>query len=215
MVVSGRAQSRKADGMAAVRLGAKGIWIEDSFTDQISPAHFESLHLGFLNKLIEEIRSLGLKSIYFYCGDPTGKWDLITGIGADAFAFEEGKKGFTIDIEDVVDRVNGGAAVFGNLDAIHTLPNASEDRLRHEIKRQIAAGRKNNNRFVMSIGSPVTPATPVERVRRYVDLVHELADVSSTWISPTFELQISFLYYGGHSNDCVLNMPVNNNTRIV
>ena len=161
----------------AVWMGAKGIWIEDSFTDQISPAHFKSLNLGFLNKMIEEIRSLGLKSIYYYCGDPTGKWDLITGIGADAFAFEESKKGFTIDIEDVVDRVNGRAAVFGNLDAIHTLPHASEDRLRHEIKRQIAAGRKNNNRFVMSIGSPVTPATPVERLRRYVDLVHELGEV--------------------------------------
>jgi hypothetical protein len=165
------------DLQEAVRLGAKGIWIEDSFTDQISPAHFESMNLGFLNRLIEEIRSLGLKSIYYYCGDPTGKWDLITGIGADAFAFEESKKGFTIDIEEVVDRVNGRAAVFGNLDAIHTLPYASEDRLRHEIKRQIAAGRKNNNRFVMSIGSPVTPATPVDRVRLYVDLVHELGEV--------------------------------------
>ena len=159
------------------RLGATGIWIEDNLSDQISPAHFKRLNLGYLHRLIEEIRSLGLKSIYYYCGDPTGKWDLITGIGADAFAFEESKKGFTIDIEDVVDRVNGRAAVFGNLDAIHTLPHASEDRLRHEIKRQIAAGRKNNNRFVMSIGSPVTPATPVERVRLYVDLVHELGEV--------------------------------------
>ena len=158
----------------AIRMGAKGIWIEDLFTDQISPDHFESLNLFFLNKLIEEIRSLGLKSIYYYCGDPSGKWDLITGIGTDAFAFEESKKGFTIDIEEIVDRVNGRATVFGNLDAIHTLPYASEAQLRHEIKRQITAGRKNNNRFVMSIGSPVTPTTTVERVRLYVDLVHEL-----------------------------------------
>lgn len=165
------------DLQKAVGLGARGIWIEDLFTDQISPAHFESLNLGFINRLVEEIRSLGLKSIYYYCGDPTGKWDLITENGADAFAFEEGKKGFTIDIEEVVERVKGRAAVFGNLDAIHTLPNASEDRLRHEIVRQIAVGRKNNNRFVMSIGSPVTPSTPVERVRRYVDLVHELGEV--------------------------------------
>jgi uroporphyrinogen-III decarboxylase len=165
------------DLQETARLGAKGIWIEDNLSDQISPAHFKSLNLDYIIKLIDEIRSLGLKSIYYYCGDPTGKWDFITGIGADAFAFEESKKGFTIDIEDVVDRVNGRAAVFGNLDAIHTLPYASEDRLRHEIKRQIAAGRKNNNRFVMSIGSPVTPDTPVERVRLYVDLVHELGEV--------------------------------------
>lgn len=162
----------------AARLGAKGIWLEESFADQISPAHFERLNLCFVEKLVAEIRSLGMKSIYYYCGDPTGRWDLITSIGADAFAFEESKKGFSIDIEDVVDRVNGRAAVFGNLDAIHMLPHASENQLRDEIKRQIGAGRKNNNRFVMSVGSPVTPGTPVERVRRYVDLVHELGETT-------------------------------------
>ena len=36
------------------------------------------------------------------------------------------------------------------------------------------AGRKNGGRFVMSLGSPVTPETPVARVRLYTDLVHEL-----------------------------------------
>ena len=40
------------------------------------------------------------------------------------------------------------------------------------LARQIAAGRRNANRFVMSLGSPVTPSTSVSRVRRYCDLVH-------------------------------------------
>ena len=47
-------------------------------------------------------------------------------------------------------------------------------RCRAEIVRQIQAGRRNGSRFVMSIGSPVTPGTPPERVRLYCDLAHEL-----------------------------------------
>jgi uroporphyrinogen-III decarboxylase len=49
--------------------------------------------------------------------------------------------------------------------------------LRAEIARQIAAGRRNGGRFVLSLGSPVTPGTPMERVRRYCDLAHELGEL--------------------------------------
>jgi uroporphyrinogen-III decarboxylase len=64
--------------------------------------------------------------------------------------------------------------VLGNLDAIHLLAEASEEELRAEIARQIEVGRRNRSRFVMSTGSPITPDTPVSRVRLYCDLVHEL-----------------------------------------
>jgi len=95
-------------------------------------------------------------------------------VGADALSLEESKKGFVIDIEEVVERAQGKCAVLGNLDAVGVLQDGTEEELRAEIERQIAAGRKNGNRFVMSIGSPVTPGTSVERVRLYCDLVHDL-----------------------------------------
>ena len=78
-----------------------------------------------------------MKSIYYYCGDPTGKWDHILSVGADALALEESKKAFTIDIEDVVERVQGRCTLLGNLDAVGILQNGSEKQLRTEISRQI------------------------------------------------------------------------------
>lgn len=90
--------------------------------------------------------------------------------GADALALEESKKGFVIDIEEIVEKVNGRCTVLGNLDAMDLLKNGTEEQLRAEIVRQIAAGRRNKSRFMMSIDSPVTPATSVERVRLYCDL---------------------------------------------
>lgn len=158
----------------AAALGAAAIWLEECFTDMVSPVAFERLNLPAVRAVTEEIRRAGMKSIYYYCGDPRGKWDLLLAAGADALAFEESKKGWRIDIEDVVRRVAGRCAVFGNLDAIGLLEHGSDGELAAEISRQIEAGRRNGSRFVMSLGSPVTPGTTVARVRRYCDLVHEL-----------------------------------------
>ena len=165
---------RLYDVREAAALGAGGLWIEDCMTDMISPQAFKVLNLPLIQRLVEEIRSLGMKSIYYFCGNPRGKLDLLLESGADALALEESKKGFTIDIAEVAEAVQGKCALFGNLDAISLLPHGSEADLRLEINRQIQAGRKNRSRFVMSLGSPVTPGTTPERVRFYCDLVHEL-----------------------------------------
>jgi hypothetical protein len=158
----------------AARIGTAGVWIEDSFTDMIRPGDFERLNAKFIRRLAKEILLLNMQSIYYFCGNPEGKWASILSLGVDALAFEESKKGFTVGIESVVERVAGKCALFGNLDALDILPNASPDRLRSEIEKQIRAGRKNGNRFIMSIGSPVTPGTSVDRVKQYVDLARQL-----------------------------------------
>jgi len=158
----------------AAALGAAGVWIEECLTDMISPEAFEALNVPFLRELIDEIRTLGMKSIYYYCGDPASRWRHILSLGMDALSLEEGKKGFDIGIQEVVDRVAGGCVVLGNLDAVGVLENGTDEQLRSEIGRQIAAGRNNGGRFIMSLGSPVTPATPVERVGLYCRLAREL-----------------------------------------
>jgi len=158
----------------AAALGAAGIWIEECLTDMISPAAFETINMPVVGRLIDEIRKCGMKSIYYYCGDPAGKWQSILSLNADALSLEESKKGFTIELADVVSRVAGRFAVLGNLDAVGVLQNGSDRQLRDEIERQIRLGKSNGNRFIMSLGSPVTPSTPVERVARYRDLVREL-----------------------------------------
>ena len=158
----------------AAALGAAGIWIEECLTDSVSPAAFADLCVPYVRRLVEAIRAAGMRSIYYYCGDPSSRWDQLFAVGADAISLEESKKGFRIDVDEVVERARGRCAVLGNLDAIDLLTNGSEDQLRAEVARQVAAGRRNGGRFIMSLGSPVTPATPVQRVRQYCDLVHEI-----------------------------------------
>ena len=154
-------------------LGVRGVWIEDCLTDMVSLEHFRAFNLPYLRQIAAEVRACGMHSIHYFCGDPAGKWEALLDTGAHALSLEESKKGFRIDIADVVARVGGRMVVLGNLDAVGVLEQGSEEELRAEIARQIAAGRRNGGRFIMSLGSPVTPGTPVSRVRLYCDLAHQ------------------------------------------
>ncbi len=162
------------DVAEAAAIGAAAIFFDEAMTDVISPEAYASVSLPYVQRVVEAIRGLGMVSIYCFLGNPAGKWEQILASGADALALEESKKGWTIDIQEVAERLDGRCTLLGNLDAMHLLPHGSEAELRAEIARQIAAGRHNHSRFIMCIGSPVTPETPVERVRLFCDLAHEL-----------------------------------------
>ena len=126
----------------AAALGAEGIWIEECLTDLTGPDAFSRLAAPYLRRLIEGIHSLGMAAIYYYCGNPAPVWGAILSLPYDALSLEESKKGFRIDIKEVVDRVGGRACVLGNLDAITLLEHGSEEALRAEIGRQISPGEE-------------------------------------------------------------------------
>ena len=159
----------------AAMLGAAGVWIWECFTDMIAPQAYEAFSVPWMRRVVDECRRLGIKSIYNFSGNPAGKLDAILSIGADALAFEESKKDFVVDINELAVYVDGRCTLFGNLDAIGILQNGSETQLRDAIAEQIAAGRRNQDRFVVCLGSPVTPATSVDRVRLYCELVREIS----------------------------------------
>lgn len=152
--------------------GAGLIWIEDCMSDMISPNQCREFSLAYVRPLAEAIREAGMLSVHYYCGRPDDRWDFLLDTGADALALEEGKKGFEIDMLRVAELVDGRMALLGNIDAIAVMQDGSCKSLEAEIARQCAAGERNAGRFVMSIGSPVTPGTPLSRVREYCDLVH-------------------------------------------
>ncbi len=158
----------------AALLGPRCIWVVDGLADMISPDDYAQLSLPHLQDLIDQIRNANMRSIYYFTGAPAGKWDLILSLGADALAFEDSKKGFDVDVVEVARKLRGECVLFGNLNAIDVLQNGTDEQLKEEVKRQLTAAPLNGGRFVMSLGSPITPATSVARVRLYCDLVHDL-----------------------------------------
>ena len=102
--------------------------------------------------------------------DATEFEDIIS-TGVDALAFEESKKGYKIDMDEIVDAVAGRCTLFGNLDPYNVLCQGTEMSLEIEIKKQMMSGKRNKGRFIMNTGSPVTPETTVGRYCLYMDMV--------------------------------------------
>lgn len=157
--------------MAAI--GAEAVWIEECMLDMISPAAYREFCLPYLQPLTREIHAQGMAAIHYFCGNPWSRMPELLSTGADALGLEEGKKGFQTDIRQVAECVNGRMAILGNLDSIGVLQDGSGEDLRAALRLQAEAGRANGGRFIFSLGSPVTPSTPLERVRLYTDLARE------------------------------------------
>jgi len=145
--------------------------------DMISRRAFEAINLPLIQAMVEEIRRLGMHSIYYYCGDPKGKLDLLLETGADALSLEESKKGF-------YHRYPGLSGVCGWPLRPAGKPGCHPLYCRGQTKRSCARrsiGRSrpvgaNRGRFVMSIRQPGDTRHIPERVRQYTDLTHALGE---------------------------------------
>ncbi|KYH39480.1 MAG: hypothetical protein AYL32_015980, partial [Candidatus Bathyarchaeota archaeon B26-2] len=151
-------------------VGVDGLWIEDclSSASEISTEHFRRFALPYVREVASEVRRAGMKSIYYFCGDVHDRLEYLLEVGADAISLEESKKNFEIDIGWVNEVVSGRCCIFGNLDSVRVLQDGTLEDLEREVSWQIEVGREYG-KFVVSLGSPVTPRTPVGRVREYVE----------------------------------------------
>jgi uroporphyrinogen-III decarboxylase len=148
------AQTQEVMGAWAAT-GIHGIYVEEVFTgaDLISPKSYDEYVFTYNQPYFQHMRSLGLLPIHYVCGDVIPRLDRILELDIAAVAVEESKKNFCIEIEDVVQKVDGRATVFGNIDAVRFGLQASLDEMAAEVKRQARIGARARG-FVISTGSP-------------------------------------------------------------
>lgn len=93
----------------------------------------------------------------------------IVSTGADGLSVETTMKNYVNDRGDISSKIGRRISLFGNIDPVGILQNGSDARLQAEIRRQAQAARTARG-FIMCTGSPITPATPLARVRLFIDL---------------------------------------------
>lgn len=146
--------------------GVDGVYVEEVFTgaDLISPKSYDEFVFAYNQPYFRHMRSLGLAPIHYVCGDVIPRLDRIVELDIAAVAVEESKKNFCIEIADVVQKVDGRVAVFGNIDAVRFGLQASLGEMAAEVRRQarIGAGARG---FVVSTGSPF----PLDTNPRLID----------------------------------------------
>ncbi len=161
------------DAWAAV--GTHGLFAEEVFTgaDTISPQSYDRFVFAYNEPYFHHVRQAGLLSIHYICGDAKPRLPRLLALEIDALAVEESKKGFQLEIEDIVERVDGRCAVFGNIDAVRFGQNAPLEAMAAETRRQAQAGARARG-FVVSTGSPFPLDTNPRLIDTLVSTAHSL-----------------------------------------
>lgn len=151
--------------------GGDAIYIDDALatSDLISVQHYERFSLPYVAEMVREIQRLGHRAIVIYFGGIADRLDQIASLGADGLSMECSMKGYVNDLERIAERIGSRISLFGNVDPLGVLQNGTEEELEAELRRQGQAGRKARG-YLACTGSPITPTTPLARVRRFLEL---------------------------------------------
>ena len=159
------AQTQEVMGAWAAA-GVHGVYVEEVFTgaDMISPRSYDKFVFSYNQPYFKRMRSLGLLPIHYVCGDVIPRLDRMVEYDIAAVAVEESKKNFQIEIAEVIERVAGRVAVFGNMDAVRFGLHAAPEEVAAEVERQAGIGAQAKG-FVVSTGSPF----PLDTNPRVID----------------------------------------------
>lgn len=160
---------------AQAAVGVHGVYVEEVFTgaDMISPAAYDEFVFAYNQPFFRHMRGVGLLPIHYVCGDVVPRLERMVQCDIAAVAVEESKKNFRIEIEEVVERVAGRAAVFGNIDAVKFGQHATMDEMSAEVRRQARIGARAKG-FVISTGSPFPLDTNPRLIDTLVATAHSL-----------------------------------------
>jgi uroporphyrinogen-III decarboxylase len=176
----GRQRMALLAGHAAA--GVRYLWLEEclSSADLISPRDYERFAFATAGPYIAEARRLGLTVILYYCGDVIPRLPWLRRLGMDALAVEESKKGFSVDIADVIAGMDGTCCVFGNVDAVQVVSEGTAEAIQAEVHRQLRLGGHAKG-FVLCQGSPFTLDTPPDKVSWFIRCARRF-DAASNFI---------------------------------
>jgi len=158
-------------------VGVHGVFVEEVFTgaDIISPKGYDEFVFSYNQPYFRHLRSLGLLPIHYVCGDVVPRLDRIAQLDIAAVAVEESKKNFRVELKDVVDRVAGRAAVFGNIDAVRFGLHSTTEEMAAEVRRQVRIGARAKG-FIASTGSPFPLDTHPHLIDALVTAAHAHTD---------------------------------------
>jgi hypothetical protein len=170
-----RATPRREPYWEALRaVGVEIAFVEESLTgaDMISPDLYRRFVWPYARRTLRFLERQGFRTVYYVCGNVMPLLGEIAELPFTAFALEEDKKEYGLDLAEVRRRLGDDRVLFGNVDAL-LIERAADEVLIAEVRRQIeVAGRRGG--FVLSNGSPFTPATSLERIRFFVESTQRL-----------------------------------------
>jgi len=148
---------------AQVAAGAHLLQLFDSWVGTLSPLDYASKVMPYLTRILNGLRETGAPVIYFGTGT-AGLLPLIAKLDAEVIGVD-----WRIALDDAWERIGDHHGIQGNLDpAVLLGPFDGVARNARDILRK-AGGRPGH---IFNLGHGLLPDTPVDHLRRLVDLVH-------------------------------------------
>jgi uroporphyrinogen-III decarboxylase len=158
---------------ANAAIDVHGVFIEECLTsaDLISPRVYDEFVFPYDLALLSELRRLDLPSVFYVCGDVVPRLPRLLQLAPTALAVEESKKGFRVDLEEVISAAGETMTIFGNLDATR-VKEWDDLELHAQILAQAQIARPARG-FIVSVGSPFPTDTPRERVAAFISTARQ------------------------------------------
>jgi hypothetical protein len=168
-------QSREVTAAWAAT-GIHGVYVEEVFSgvDAISPQSYHKFVFTYNQPYFQHMRASGLLPIHYVCGDVIPRLEYMVECDIAAVAVEESKKNFRIELAEVIERVAGRKAVFGNIDAVRFGIHATEQEMATEVRRQAGIGAQARG-FILSTGSPFPLETEPSMIDTLVTAAHSIS----------------------------------------
>ena len=172
-LLAARAPVLSAGFAAAQELGVGIVFIEECLAsaDLISPQCYREFSFPYTKQMLEYYEELGFRTVLYFSGNLMPLLSELNQLPFTGLSFEENRKDYGTDLVEVR-RGLPDKVLFGNVDAAW-LETATDDEVRIEVRRQVrVAGQEG--RYALSVGSPFTPGTSLERVRFFCEATRGL-----------------------------------------
>jgi len=153
--------------LAERQLGIGIMFIEECMAsaDIISPKMYLEFAHRYDRQAIELYESMGFRTVLYFSGNLMPLLPYLNELPFTAIIFEEDRKNYGIDLAQIR-RALPEKVLFGNVDAAW-LERATDQEVLDEAKRQIEIA--GPEKFILSVGSPFTPGTSLDRVRLFCE----------------------------------------------
>jgi len=148
---------------AQIAAGVQAVQVFDSWVGALAPRDYEAAVLPYMRRLFDGLRGTGVPAIHFGTGT-SGLLPMLARAGGDVIGVDwRMRLGWAWAQLD-------GKAIQGNLDPAALL---APFEVTAGAAREVLADARDRPGHIFNLGHGVLPQTPVDHLRRLVDLIHE------------------------------------------
>jgi len=148
---------------AQIGAGVDAVQLFDTWAIILSPVDYREFVLPHMQRLVAALKGEGVPTIHFSLGAST-LLEAMDEIGVDVLSLD-----WKIDIGGARERLGAGRPVQGNLDPFALFQSA--EKLEESVLKILDKGSRWPG-YIFNLGHGVHRKTPMENVRRLVEIVH-------------------------------------------